>query len=231
MKVSNIADYAGLKLTDQDISTLTLRKLEEIKNSSSKLKNFFGILKKVDNNRFAVFGGAVRDWYLGRKPKDIDIVLDCPAYIIDMLAANFEHKKSHFNGYQFEIDGINLDVWRLEDSWYFRQGQDKFVILPSWSNLVGSTPFYMDAILVFKNHRVLETGFYRAMFEKTIELQNSVNKNPKIFIVQRALRFKEKYNFKLGPVLQTEINKLKHSEKDLMAKIASSPQIKRISSN
>ncbi len=202
--------------TEQHIRIITLQKLEEISKSSPRLRNFFGILKKVDNDKLAIFGGAVRDWYLGKKPKDIDIVLDCSPDIISMLASNFKHKKSQFDGYQLEIDGINLDVWRLEDSWCFKQGNDNFATRPSWYNLVCSTPFYMDAVLVFKSGLVLQNGFYEAMDNKVIELQSSVNKNPKLFIVQRAFRFKEKYKFEIGPALQREINRLKSSDKDMI---------------
>lgn len=212
--------YASLNLTEDHIGSLTLQRLEEISKSSPRLRNFFGILKKVNDDKFAVFGGAVRDWYLGRKPKDIDIVLDCSSDIVTMLADNFKHKKSQFDGYQFEIDGINLDIWRLEDSWYFKQGNKHFVIQPSWPNLICSTPFYMDAVLVFKNGRVLQNLFYKDMADKVIELQNSVNKNPKLFIAQRALRFKSKYGFKIGPVLQVEIDRLKSSDKDMITLVA-----------
>lgn len=207
--------YASLNLTEDHIGNLTLQRLEEIRKSSPRLRNFFGILKKVNDDKFAVFGGAVRDWYLGRKPKDIDIVLNCSSDIVTMLADNFKHKKSQFDGYQFEIDGVNLDVWRLEDSWYFKQGNK-----PSWPNLICSTPFYMDAVLVFKNGRVLQNLFYKAMADKVIELQNSVNKNPKLFIAQRALRFKSKYGFKIGPILQVEIDRLLSSDKNMMKLIA-----------
>lgn len=195
---------------------ITLQKLGEISKSSPRLRNFFGILKKVNDDKFAIFGGAVRDWYLGRKPKDIDIVLDCSSDIVSMLAANFKHKKSQFDGYQFEIDGVNLDVWRLEDSWYFKQGFAE----PSWNNLLNSVPFNIDAILIFKNGKILDNGFCNAIHNCLIELQNPVNKNPKLFIVQRALRFKSKYGFKIGPVLQIEIDRLKSSDKDMMRLIA-----------
>lgn len=177
-------------------------KLNKIKASSPRLKNFFGILNRVEDDKLAVFGGAARDWWLGYNPKDIDIVIDSSPEVLSILSSNFEHTKSKFEGYQFDIDGTKIDLWQLKDSWYFK----RYVEAPSWETLVNTVPFDIDAIMVFKSGKVLDHGFTEAVNAKQIELKNRLNKNFEKFVLERALRFKDKYNFTLGPKLQKEID-------------------------
>lgn len=49
--------------------------------------------------------------------------------------------------------------------------------------------------------------FFDSLNCREIELINPINKNPVTNIVQRAIRFKEKYGFKIGPKLQAEIDR------------------------
>lgn len=178
------------------LSELVTRRLSDIK-ISAKIKNFFNILHQVDQKNIGVFGGAIRDWYLCRKPKDIDIVLDCQPEILNRLASNFKYIKTQFDGYQFEVDDLKFDIWRLQDAWFFQKGHADI----SWLNLVHSAPFNIDTVLVRLDGQTYDLGFSTAIFRREIELNNPINKDPKLYIVQRALRFKEKYGFSLGPKL------------------------------
>lgn len=193
----------------EHLSKLTLKKLEEFKISSGRMRNFFGVLNKIDKSNLAVCGGAVRDWWLMREPKDVDLVVTCPFKIIDMLASNFKHTRSQFNGFMFDVSGNKVDLWRLQDSWIFTQGDQ--TVEKTWERLLQSFPFNIDRVLVFADGRVLEDGFFDGLNRREIELVNHVNKNPVTNIVQRAIRFKEKYDFKIGPKLQAEIDN--HSKK------------------
>lgn len=180
----------------------TFNRLEDVKQSSPKLKNFFGVLNRVDHDKFAIFGGAVRDWWLNRPPKDIDIVIDSSPEVLSILSSNFEYTKTKFDGYQFNVDGILIDIWQLKDSWYFKQGYAE----PSWEVLVNQVPFDIDTIMVFKNGTVLDRGFFKAIESKQMELKSAVNKNFEKFVIERALRFKEKYGITFGPALQRIID-------------------------
>ena len=188
----------------EHLAKITLRKLEQVKNSSGRLRNFFGILNKVEKKSLAVCGGAVRDWWFLRDPKDIDLVVDCPEKVIHMLASNFKHRKSQFNGYVFDVGGIKIDIWRLQDSWAFTQNP---LMEKTWGNLLYSFPFDIDSVLVFADGSVKENGFFDSLNRREIELVNPINKNPVTNIVQRAVRFKEKYGFRFGPKLQAEVDR------------------------
>lgn len=141
----------------EHLAKIVLRKLEETKNSSGRLRNFFGILNKVEKKSLAVCGGAARDWWLLREPKDIDLVLDCSDKIIHMLASNFKHRRSQFNGYVFDVGGVKIDLWRLQDSWAFTQNP---LMEKTWGNLLYSFPFNIDSVLVFADGSVKENGFF-----------------------------------------------------------------------
>lgn len=193
----------GLSPHKEYVSKLVYDKLEEVSSSSGKLKNFFSIINKVEKANIAVCGGAVRDWHLDKEPKDIDIVIDCPNNIIEMLCCNFPHKRSQFNGYMFDVGGVKIDIWRLEDSWIFTKNS---TITKTWKNLLESFPFNIDSILVFGDGRCLACGFFEGLSHREIELVNPINKNPETNIVQRAIRFRNKYGFKIGPKLQAEID-------------------------
>lgn len=215
------------------ISNVTLTNLEKVRTSSSRLRNFFGILNQLPSDEVAIFGGAVRDWHLGKTPKDIDIVIkESTMETIEKLTKNFDCNRSKFDGYHFEVSGIHLDVWRLQDSWYFRDRNVPKV----WAELAASVPFDVDAILVFRDGFVVDRGFAAAMDKKQIELQNMINKDPKIHIFQRALRFRNKYGFTFGPKLQEAMHKYKDSESDAYKeawKLASNMEVQqqRFSSN
>jgi hypothetical protein len=183
-------------------------KINLIKSKSCNLQNFFGIIEEVDNSEIGIFGGAVRDWYLGYHPKDIDIVLNCTEETINRLAKYFKHQRSNFDGYQFNIDGINFDIWRLADSWVFKNTHT----IVCWSNLVESVPFNIDAILVKMNGAEYDLGFSDAVLNKQIELNNITNKNSNKFIIYRAMRFKNKYGYSLGSKLQKIVNSYYHND-------------------
>jgi len=191
-------------LLEQQISKKTLENIDYVKKSSVKLRNFFGILNKIPKIDMAICGGAVRDWHLGKEPKDIDIILDCSMEIIECLTQNFDYVRSSFNGYMFNIDGVKIDIWRLPDSWIFTQKTD---ITKCWTGLIRSFPLNIDGIMVFGSGEVLECGFYEALNTKQIELMNSLTKNPISNIVQRGIRFSQKYDMAIGPMLQAEIKK------------------------
>lgn len=203
IKMSIINDIIVSKLKSQVITEIVDNKFNQVKHSSGKLRNFFGILSKVEKENLAICGGAVRDWWLDREPKDIDLVVNCPVGIVNMLERNFPHTRSQFNGFMFDVGGAKIDLWRLQDSWIFTQDMS---MEKTWENLLISFPFNIDCILVFGDGRVLENGFFDGLYRQEIELINPINKNPITNIIQRAIRFKEKYGFKFGPKLQAEID-------------------------
>src|SRR5574338_91936 len=64
-----------------------------------------------------VLGGAVRDWTLGKSPRDIDVVVDCPASNLEWLEDKYKAERNRFKGYYLTVGGIEFDVWALDTTW------------------------------------------------------------------------------------------------------------------
>lgn len=150
--------------------------------------------KLFDTNKYevGVFGGAARDWYLDREPKDIDLVVSCSKFDFEQLVINFPVTKTLFGGYKFEICGVKFDMWRFQDSFVFLTGEKQ----ASWQNLVESVLFNIDAIIVTLSGKIYEAGFKESLRTKTIDLYTTTSPRSEIFILKRALRFLKKYRFK-----------------------------------
>lgn len=72
--------------------------------------------------KWAVVGGAVRDWSIGRAPRDIDIVTEAASSRVRDWALAFKAKRNSFGGWKIDLDGVTVDLWALEDNWAHRQG-------------------------------------------------------------------------------------------------------------
>lgn len=70
--------------------------------------------------RAALLGGAVRDLYVGRQPRDLDFVVEgCAGKDelrgwADMLCASVQ--VTGFGGLRFEVAGVPVDAWRVDDN-------------------------------------------------------------------------------------------------------------------
>src|ERR1700748_3061631 len=127
------------------IHSKVLSKWEELKSKSADINYFLSSLDKRPDIKVGVFGGAVRDWWLGFEPNDIDIVIENDNdQIIENLLQNFGARKNIFGGNVLNINGTKFDFWALEDTYAL-----KFEEFPtSWDGLVKSVPFDTDSIVV-----------------------------------------------------------------------------------
>ncbi len=153
----------------------------------------------TSNNGIALFGGAVRDLWLDKTIKDIDIVVDSD-YFQDIIFGY--QNKNNYGGYVLMADGAMFDLWNLKDTVAFQSG--KYEI--SWEGLVKSVPFNTDAILVTTRGKVYENGFWDALSCKTIKFVNTENRNPKL-IARRAIKFSVKYEFGLSVEVDEYVKK------------------------
>jgi hypothetical protein len=91
-----------------------------------------------------VIGGWLRDiahnlrWTTALVSRDIDLVFqadEVPAVLSDW-------ERTAFGGYTKCVGGTTMDIWRLEDTWTFKQ---KY-FSPSFENLLKSVSFTVDTI-------------------------------------------------------------------------------------
>lgn len=137
----------------------------------------------------AIFGGAVRDWAVGKTPRDIDIVLDCPAEALSFLK-NGEHKRNKFGGYHIILNGIEFDIWNLDASWVFSNDPQ---FTKNLKTLTQTCFFNMDAVLYhLDTGNLQDDGFTNAMESKKLDIVYEPNPFP-FLCVSKALIALTKY--------------------------------------
>jgi len=191
-----------------DLVKKTLAKYKELKNSSEELNFFCNRLETTSNNGIALFSGAVRDWYLGYEPKDIDFVIDTP-YFKDMITGIWpDYNQNSFGGYVFDFNGIVIDIWNLKDTFALKsQNVDAtFLTLAKYAS------FNLDSMVIKLNGESFEYGFWDALDSKVISINNPKFRDDKKAAI-RALKMKKKYSFDLSKELNDLIaNNLSVSE-------------------
>lgn len=219
--VQNAIEFHANHPIDNSMSSKKLQLVvkeqwKALKESSPNINYFLSRLETTSNNGVGVFGGAVRDWHLGKTPKDIDIVIDTPYF--KHVLEGVEVTNNFFGGNVIIIDGITFDVWNLSDTYAFKSGQ----FSASWENLVLSVPFNLDSIIVMTDGKVYDhPSFWSGLNNKEIDLMNAVHKDPK-FLAQRALLFAKKYQFALSSKLTDFVRK--HLSPDEISEIENIPE-------
>lgn len=169
----------------------------------SKIKKLFNELEATENCGIGIFGGAVRDWWLGKTPKDIDIVISTPDFegLCERSSVIKPIDYNKFGGTVVKLDGITFDLWELSNTYSFKRGH----FSSSWKNLVKSVPFNTDSVCVLTNGDVYEYKFWEALKTKEIDFVNKKVKDEKV-IAERAKAFAKKYKFTLSAKLQKFVN-------------------------
>lgn len=187
-------------VNNTSLYTKVMSKWNEMKTRSSDIKYFTSSLEKMSNTKVGIFGGAVRDWWLDKTPKDIDLVIDASEASLKSLLDNFGAQKNGFGGNVIVIDGVTFDFWTINDTYAFRTGQ----MPSSWVNLAKSVPFNTDAVVVMLDGSVIEQGFWEAIDKKKIEFLNRIIRDPQR-IARRAIAQSDKYQFELSEELKTYV--------------------------
>lgn len=153
-----------------------------------------------------VFGGAIRDWVVGKTPRDIDIVLDCPRQALNFLT-EFKAEKNRFGGYYLLLDGVELDIWNLDASWPHKNDSKFERKLESLTK----TPFFnMDAVTYRLDTKVIQDdGFTQAMETKTLDIVYEPNPFP-FLCVSKALCALSKYDMQPSANLKRYIDEQVH---------------------
>lgn len=172
----------------------------ELKNSNSDLNYFISRLETTSNNGIVLLGGVVRDWWLGYHHKDIDIVIDSEYYeqLFDGLNLSISSQFNKFDGTVINIGGQRFDIWKLEETYAFKQKQFEV----SFENLVLSVPLSTDSIAVSLNGKVYEHSFWNSIDSKRISIVNKVNIDQQLNIISKAKKASNKYNFELDEELK-----------------------------
>jgi hypothetical protein len=167
--------------------------------------------------RVVVFGGWARDHIAARamaraiEPKDVDLVVDNVSVdtleaIAHRAAPKASIERNAFDGLRMSFDGLPVDAWPLAKTYTFvARG-----MVPAFESLPATTVFTIESV-IFKPRQswpeplVLEAGFYDALDERVLELQDGERPFPE-FQVGRALQLAQRLELVLSPRLMAFID-------------------------
>lgn len=156
--------------------------------------------------KVGLFGGLPRDAALRGEqasPRDLDIVLS-GATLSEIQDAYRPYlvRKNKYDGIILNVEGIEADVWPLEETWGIRQLK---IQNPSFASLLDTTFFNLEAIVVEieKGGRTLhEGGFLQAIKDQELEINYSDNPYP-LLCLTRAIVLAKRFGLQFGPNLLT----------------------------
>lgn len=179
-----------LESTQNNISVL-------LKNE--KLTKFFDELHECGST--LILGGAVRDWFVGKPPRDIDIVVNCIPSKLDFIL-KYKGKKNVFGGFKVKIEGVEFDIWSLESTWALKNDNNFLKRLPTLPKTVflniDAVGYCSDINLIYEN------GFLQAMTDKKLDIVYEPNPYP-FFCVSKALCSLIKYDLETTDNLKNYI--------------------------
>lgn len=141
-----------------------------------------------------IFGGAVRDWYRGDQPRDLDICVDAPKLKLLRAAQEFAKTSTAFGGWVLDVPGTPpIDLWPLSHTWIIQSTRSE----SSVNVLVKTTSYNVDGIAVSLDGTVYEHGFFHGMHRRVLHFNMCMHPYP-VFNSVRGLRLAQKYGLSLG---------------------------------
>jgi hypothetical protein len=192
-------------------------------DSKQYYPQLYRVLGDIQDNKFPAFlcGGAVRNMLLCNNtiPRDLDIILGCVSKgQLETLFPDYIKGETSLGGLKLQVKDWSIDIWPIQDTWAFKDGKFKG---NGFSDYPKITFLNIDAIAVQlfgkrrQKRKIYSNGFFKAIIEKTIELNFEENPSPSECIV-RALWIANKFSFLIGPKLSrymiSYINKIEIEE-------------------
>jgi hypothetical protein len=152
-----------------------------------------------------VFGGVLRDLALygpSERPRDVDIVADCPSSELAEWLSTFPVERTRFGGFRVRVHKWNFDIWTLRDTWAFTATN----IEPSFENLPKTTFFNIEGIAAQLNSKpgrkraLYSFGFAQAISSKVLDINFEPNPFPQLCII-RGLLAATRHDLMLSPRL------------------------------
>ncbi len=149
------------------------------------------------------FGGLLRDLWLDLIPRDVDIVSLHSLDSIKNAFADYPISYNRFGGMKLSIEGMNVDIWKVEDTHYFKENDFPLRCI----HLLPDTVFFNLESIVYEvnaseGYRLgWENGFFDGCENKTIDSIRMVNPFPELQLA-RTYHLHEKLNWNLGENLK-----------------------------
>ena len=184
---------------------------------SKEIKNLLESLKKY--GELILLGGAIRDILIkDDNPRDIDLIIDTNKNLdanreIDKILDKYTAcQKNRFGGYKLNIDGIELDIWTMDNHWAFKNK----LLTRKIDNLKYSTFLNFDSIWYNlynkeRNNKYEYTFFNDCIKNNQINIISNkkelVELNPtKDINIVRILNIKNEWNLDIGDSVKKYVN-------------------------
>lgn len=157
-----------------------------------------------------LFGGAVREYNdsgFENMPRDFDIVISKNDNNInlDAVLQDFHYKKNRFNGYKLNVNGIEFDIWELENTWAFKENKINCSQNEYKYRLQDTVFLNIDSVVYNLTEREMFNEKYEnAMRNKEIDIVLEENPYKELNMV-RAIAFKNKYDMEFSDRLKKVI--------------------------
>lgn len=199
--------------------------IEKVKQEDSSLGRCINYLENLSSKNLVqlfYFGGFLRDLWLGKVPRDIDIVFSSiPEEYFSYLVENHFVRKNRFGGLKLKIEDTEVDAWIIEKTEGFvRSGYHG-----GPHRLPETTFFNVEGIVleVWAPEKYArwgwEQGFFKACEDKIIEIQSTQGAYPTpypLLQLARTHNLHEKLGWKIGHRLKqftkNNLNKTSPSE-------------------
>lgn len=148
--------------------------------------------------RHGVFGGALRSWFFDKKPRDIDIAVDCSLRDFNIMASQIEHTRNSFGGIKI-LGDIEIDVWPLSETWNLQHKN----VYSTFENLARFASFNVDCVVleIGSSYRLIDMGFTKGLVDGFVEINYEPNPLPASNAL-RGLRLCYNLNLKPGKMLR-----------------------------
>jgi len=202
--------------TTYELEKINIKVSSKINEYREKYMHFSSFIENVNSkSEIILFGGTVRDIYIDKIPRDFDIVVNTTDQNLEKIINGYRNEKNRFGGYKINIDGFDIDIWNLANTWAFKNRFFK----SSFRNLVKTVFFNADSIAInISNNQIYENGFIEAFNKKELKILFEQNPYPELCVL-RALVFIEKYSFNLSEDLIKYIKKWVTNETDPIIKL------------
>jgi hypothetical protein len=184
-------------LTLEDVATRTREGLRAILKAYPWHEDLLARLSR--EGRVGLAGGAVRDFVLGAKPRDLDYAVDAAeAAQLEWAIGDAAHASTRFGGCRVKLhDGSpDVDVWMLKNTWGFAQPSSPSA---SWENLPKTFPHSISAVVVMLDtFEVHEHGFLESLRTHTVDLGFEPNAKP-LACLLKGLTLAHRFGYDLAP--------------------------------
>lgn len=149
-----------------------------------------------------LFGGFLRDTWVGIQPRDADVALDDTlARRIWPLVEQWQTGVTRFGGVKLQVDGNAIDLWPIGQTWTFREGLNAPAAI---TRLAETTSFNCEAVVMElgkppRGRRLMfQHKFFEGAEKRELRVNNPANPYPAL-MVARAERLAAKLNWTIEP--------------------------------